>query len=99
MAQVELSMGGGILVGEAVEALRCARTVGFCRLKWKIAVTKRAYRRARRKRLQTEIRLQLLRRWHVDVGDPDRSWGVYSKRCEAELKAYRDYLAVVLRAV
>jgi hypothetical protein len=74
-----------------------ARTVGFCRLKWKIAVTKRAYRRARRKRLRTEIRLQLLLRSYADavgaIQTAHKEFIEASKRYEAALKAYLDHLA------
>jgi hypothetical protein len=74
-----------------------ARTVGFCRLKWKLAATKRAYRRARRNTLQTEMRVQLLRRWYVDgieaIQTAHEEFMKASKRYEAALKAYRNYLA------
>jgi hypothetical protein len=84
--------------GAAKIARRCyARTVGFCRLKWKIAVTKRAYRRARRKRLRAEIRLQLLLRSYADavgaIQTAHKEFIEASKRYEAALKAYLDHLA------
>lgn len=74
-----------------------ARIVGLCRAKWKLAVTKHGYRRARRKRLQTEIRLQFLLRWYVDgvqaIQTAREEFIEASQRYEAALNAYCDYLA------